>query len=140
MKTSITACLTCSKLPPPTESLKSVSPEKTASPLTTKQTMSSEWPGVGIASTAARPSRARPVDDRDAVASASSSLPTMWSAWACVRSTCVGVSPLALDGREQRLERRAGVDEHRRPAGLVPDEVGVREPAGIHAPHDEHGR
>src|SRR5438105_1202666 len=51
MYTSITACLMAPKSPPPTASSKSVSPENTASPFTTKQTMSSEWPGVGIAST-----------------------------------------------------------------------------------------
>src|SRR5919201_5053992 len=45
----------------------------------------------------------------------------------------------ALAGGAQRLERRAGVDVERRSALLVGDEIRVREPAGIHAPLDEHG-
>jgi hypothetical protein len=41
---------------------------------------------------------------------------------------------------EQRLQRRAGIDVHGRPALLVRDEIGVREPAWIHAPGYQHGR
>ena len=48
------------------------------------------------------------------------------------------MTPLALDGLEQRLERRAAVDEDRRPAGLVREEEGVREPGRVHAPLDDH--
>ena len=44
----------------------------------------------------------------------------------------------ALDGLVQRLERRAAVDENRRPARFVRDEVRVREPLGMHAPLDQH--
>ena len=47
---------------------------------------------------------------------------------------------LALDHREEGLERRAAVDEDGRPARLVGDEVGVREPARMHAPLDQHRR
>jgi len=44
----------------------------------------------------------------------------------------------ALHRRDERLERRAAVDEHRRAARLVREEERVREPAGVHAPLDEH--
>ena len=43
-----------------------------------------------------------------------------------------------LDGLVQRLERRAGVDEHAGPALAVRDEIGVRQPGGMHAPFDDH--
>ena len=46
---------------------------------------------------------------------------------------------VARDGVEQRPKRRARVDEDRRPARLVADHVGVREPARVHAPFDNHG-
>ncbi len=45
---------------------------------------------------------------------------------------------LALDRLEERLERRAAVDEDRRPAGLVGEQEGVREPGRVHAPLDDH--
>ena len=48
--------------------------------------------------------------------------------------------PLLFDEREQRLERRAGVDEDSCASGLVADDVRVREKAGIHASADQHGR
>ena len=48
------------------------------------------------------------------------------------------VQALALDDLVQRLERRAAVDEHRRPPGLVREQVRVREPVGMHAPLDQH--
>ena len=48
------------------------------------------------------------------------------------------VQALALDDLVQRLERRAAVDEDRRPAGLVREQVRVREPVGMHAPLDQH--
>jgi hypothetical protein len=44
-----------------------------------------------------------------------------------------------VDRRQQRFDRRARVDEDGRAAGAVRDEVGVRKPAGIHAPFDYHG-
>ena len=47
--------------------------------------------------------------------------------------------PVLIDGGEQRLERCARVDEHRRAARLVVDEVRLREPARIHAGQDLHG-
>ena len=45
----------------------------------------------------------------------------------------------ALDGRDERAEIGAGVDEERRPALAVGDRVGVRQPVGLHAPLDQHG-
>ena len=50
------------------------------------------------------------------------------------------VQALALDDLVQRLERRAAVDEDRRAAGLVREQVRVREPVGMHAPLDQHGK
>jgi acyl transferase domain-containing protein len=47
---------------------------------------------------------------------------------------------LARDDLEERLERRTAVHEDGGPARLVGDEVGVREPAGVHAPLDQHRR
>jgi hypothetical protein len=44
----------------------------------------------------------------------------------------------ALGRLEERLHGRPGVDEDRRPALLVREEISVREPARIHAPLDEH--
>ena len=41
---------------------------------------------------------------------------------------------------KKRLQWRAAVDEDSSPTRLVGDEVGVREPARIHAALDEHGR
>ena len=46
--------------------------------------------------------------------------------------------PLALERLEQRLERRAAVDEHRDAARLVADEKRVREPPLVHRPLDDH--
>ncbi len=43
-----------------------------------------------------------------------------------------------LGGGQQRLERRAGVHVDRRPAFLVRDEIGVRKPAWMQRPFDEH--
>ena len=43
-----------------------------------------------------------------------------------------------LHGVEQRLERRARVDEDRCPARLVVGEVRLREPARMHAADDFH--
>ena len=45
---------------------------------------------------------------------------------------------LALDRGEQRLERRAGVDEDGRPSGLVGEQEGIREPRLVHAALDDH--
>ena len=45
-----------------------------------------------------------------------------------------------LGAPEERRERRPRVDEDGRAAGLVGDEIGVREPARIHAPLDQHRR
>ena len=45
---------------------------------------------------------------------------------------------LALDELEQRAERGTAVDEHRRAAGRVADDVGVRQPPLVHRPTDDH--
>jgi hypothetical protein len=45
---------------------------------------------------------------------------------------------MPFDGVEQRFQRRAGVDEDRRPALAIADHVGVREPVRVHAPLDDH--
>ena len=47
---------------------------------------------------------------------------------------------VVVDRGEQRLERRARVDEHRRPARLVVGEVRLREPARIHTSQNVHAR
>jgi hypothetical protein len=44
-----------------------------------------------------------------------------------------------VDGREERLDGGPRVDEDRGSAHAVGDEVGVRQPAGVHAPFDDHG-
>ena len=71
--------------------------------------------------------------------STSSSSPATWSGCECVVSRCVTVRALALDDLVQRCERRAAVDEDGGSAGLVGEQVGVREPVGMHAPFDQHG-
>ena len=45
-----------------------------------------------------------------------------------------------LDSVVERLERRTRVDEDRRAALFVSDEIRVREPAWMHASLDEHRR
>ncbi len=56
-----------------------------------------------------------------------------------VRAQDVRCSQVVLAGEgEERLHRRAGVDEHRGPAGLVADDVAVREVLRIEAAGDEH--
>ena len=49
-----------------------------------------------------------------------------------------GRQPLALDDRQQRLERGAGVDEDRHSPGLVTEHEGVREPVVFHRPLEDH--
>ena len=46
--------------------------------------------------------------------------------------------PFALDDLVQRRERRAAVDEDGRSARLVGEQIGVREPVGMHASFDQH--
>ena len=46
----------------------------------------------------------------------------------------------ALDRVEQRLERRAAVDEDGGAARLVGHEIRVREPPRVHASLDQHAR
>ena len=46
--------------------------------------------------------------------------------------------PEPLDGLVQRPERRARIHEHACPALAVRDQIGVREPVGMHAPLDDH--
>ena len=120
MSTSITDRRISSAGPPPTASRKSVSPVKQRSP-TTNETPSSEWPGVASGSIR-RPPVATGAG-RDLEAEALDEL--------VVARDVVGVAvrdeqmrrrePLALDRLEQRLERRAAVDEDGRSAGLVRD-------------------
>jgi hypothetical protein len=50
---------------------------------------------------------------------------------------CRGEAVLLHSGEEWR-QGPAAVDEDGRPAGLVADDVGVREPLGMHAALDEH--
>ena len=47
---------------------------------------------------------------------------------------------LALDYAHERLERRTAVHEEGLARVLVPREIGVREPVGVHAPLDQHRR
>jgi len=47
---------------------------------------------------------------------------------------------LSLDHLEQRLERRAAVDEDRGSTGLVREQKGIGEPGRVHASLDDHGR
>ena len=93
--------------------------------------MSSECPGVGIASTRGRRCAASPV-------TTGSPSSCSWTTWSCaVGAQDVGRGQLVLLGEgEQRLERCARVDEDGRATGLVADEVGVREVPGIQAPLD----
>ena len=49
-------------------------------------------------------------------------------------------SAVLVDEAEQRLERCAGIDEDRRSARFVADDVRIREEARIHASADQHGR
>ena len=126
--------------PPPTASRNSVSPEKSSSPLTRNETPSSECPGHGIASTESPPVSSAPVTTaaskrRDDVVLACDVIRMR------VRPQHVGHrQPVRLHGREQRLERRARVDEDCRAAGCVCDQVRVREPPGMHRALDDHCR
>ena len=139
MSLSITESRTTSAGPPPTASRKSVSPEKQSSSLTTKATPSSECPGVGIASTWSPPVSIDPVDDRDPEALARAApRARRGRRWPCVRRMCVGASRSRSSVVEQRLERRAAVDEDRDAARLVADDEGVREPAPVHRALDDH--
>ena len=59
-----------------------------------------------------------------------------------VRVGAQDVARLDAPARRRLLQRPdvgPGVDEQRRAALLVCDEVGVRQPVGVHAPFDEHG-
>ena len=128
---------------PPTEPVKSVSPVKTASPSTTKDSIPRVWPGVRSASTRRSPvSTTSPWPSGSAPSISSSGEANTRSAEALLEQLVVGdvvgvgvrrqqvrrLDLEPLDRREQRLDRRPGVDEHGRPAGPVGDEIGVREP------------
>ena len=86
------------------------------------------------------PSFERGLDDLEAVA-----LPQLAVAGDVIR---VGVrrqqvrdrQAVPFDSVVERLERRTRVDEDRRAALFVGDEIGVREPAWMHASLDEHRR
>ena len=156
MSTSMTERRRSSKAScvPPTEPVKSVSPVKTASPSTTKESIPRVCPGVRSASI-----RRSPGLDHLAVAERLGALdlllrrredaqPEAVLEQAVVgdvvgvrvrRQQVRGVHVEPLDGGEQGLDRGAGVDEDGGSAGPVGDQVGVREPPRIHAPLDDHG-
>jgi hypothetical protein len=114
-----------------------VSPVKQSSPSTTNETPSSEWPGVASLDPqaagldgACRDLDAVPLDElvvaRDMVGVA-----------VCQKQ--VGRrEPMALNGGDERLERRAAVDEHGLSSLPCGQEIGVREPGGMEASLDEH--
>ena len=89
--------------------------------MTTKQTMSSECPGVGIASIQRSPVSSELARDRHAELALVDDVIGVG-----VRPQDMGRrDPPLRDRLEQRLERRAGVDEDGRASGLVRDEIGV---------------
>ena len=96
---------TCAASPPPTASLKSRSPEKQR-PSTTNVTWSSAWPGVGI--DCAQSTSCVPLD-------AEAPLELRVAGDVVVvrvgRQQRLHLETLSLDDLEQRLERRAAVDE-----------------------------
>src|SRR3954463_5689284 len=71
----------------------------------------------------------------------------MWSASAWVGGRGGGggreegrrVQAVPVAALKQRLERGARVDEDGRSTRLVADQIGVREPARVHAAFDDHG-
>ena len=129
---------TTSAGPPPTASLNSTSPLKHTSSLTTNATPSSEWPGSGIARTIKPAGDEIARDDGDPEPLAELVL-VLDVIGVRVRPQQVRrCQPFALDDLEQRPERRAAVDEHGDPAGLVADHVRVRQPALVHRPSDDH--
>jgi hypothetical protein len=94
MKTSMTAFRICSRSPPPTASLNSVSPVKIRSS-TLKATMSSEWPGVASPRTRRSPNAHEPgsaITSTPKCRRTSSSFAT-WSWCACVRRSAATVAP-----------------------------------------------
>ena len=105
----------------------------------TKARWSDAWPGSLERLDREAAGLERALDDLDAVA-----LDELGVAGDVVgvrvrREQVRDVQALALDDLVQRLERRAAVDEDGRPAGLVREQVRVREPVGMHAPLDQHG-
>jgi hypothetical protein len=48
------------------------------------------------------------------------------------------LQPAAIEHLEQRFERRAAVDGDGSPPLAIGDEIGVREPLGIHGALDDH--
>ena len=70
--------------------------------------MSSEWPGVGDRLDLEPVDLEATVDDRQPELRPRAAT---WSVCECVRSTAAGVSPCCADDLQQRLERRARVDE-----------------------------
>ena len=136
---SITESRTTSAGPPPTASRKSVSPEKQSSSLTTNATPSSECPGVGIASTRRPPVSSGAGHDRDPERGARAPPRARRDPRGRVCEGCASASRRSRStSLEQRLERRAAVDEDRDAARLVADDERVREPPGVHRPLDDH--
>ena len=111
---------------------------KQTSSLTTNATPSSEWPGSAIER--AREAAGDEIARHDGDAEARAQLVLVLDVIG------VRVRPqevrrrqaLALDELEQRAERGTAVDEHRRAAGRVADDVGVRQPPLVHRPTDDH--
>ena len=136
MSASIAERRTCCRSPPPTASLKSTSPEKHASPLTTNATWSSlARSRQRFDAQAAR--LQRPVDGdtkpREHLAVARNVVGV-----GVRRQQMRDLDPFPLDSLEQRLQGGARVHEDRGSAGLVRHQIGVRQPPGMHAPLDEH--
>ena len=140
MKTSITDGRTCSRSPPPTASLNSVSPVKQTISLTTKESPSSEWPGVSSARDDEAAGFEVALDDLEPEALHELVVAGDVIRMRVRREEMRDRQPLLLRRANQRLERRAAVDEDRGASRLVADEVGVREPLGMHAAVDEHRR
>ena len=104
-----------------------MSPEKQRSS-TTNETPSSEWPGVA-SDWMLRP----PVSTGPDVISSAEALDELVVAGDVIRVAVCDEEvrrrdPLALDGGEQRLERRAAVDENGCSSRLVGEQEAVREP------------
>ena len=131
----ITDSRTWSGSPPPTASLKRMSPEKQTCPLKRKATWSSEG-GCRIASICIPASSKWLGHDFEPQLGL-----VLDVVGVGVRAQDVGGPHLPARGdRLERLHGSAAVDEHGPLAVLIRDQVGVREPVRMHAPLDAHRR
>jgi hypothetical protein len=80
------------------------------------------------------------LDDRDAVAGTDLVVACDVIGIGVGREQMRDGQAVPFDGLEERLERRPRIDEDGRPTRFVADQVGVGEPAGVHAPLDDHRR